>query len=68
MLEKINSDKLCEDATKIVLSNKSQQADIDRCKALGVASYIVKANSTPAEVIDEVKRILDGGNLAKKIK
>ncbi|OGI63775.1 hypothetical protein A2914_01205 [Candidatus Nomurabacteria bacterium RIFCSPLOWO2_01_FULL_41_21] len=68
VLEKINSDKLCEDATKIVLSNKSQQADIDRCKALGVASYIVKANSTPAEVIDEVKRILDGGNLAKKIK
>jgi CheY-like chemotaxis protein len=58
MLERINKENLCAEATKIVLSNKSEQADIDRGKSLGVEGYIVKANSTPAEVIDEVVGIL----------
>lgn len=58
MLEKINKENLSPSSTKIVLSNKSQQADIDRGNALGAAGYIVKANSTPAEVIDQVAEIL----------
>ena len=58
MLEKINSDKLSPDSVKIILSNKSQQSDIDRGNSLGVAGYIVKANSTPVEVIDQVINIL----------
>ncbi|MFA4975280.1 MAG: response regulator [Candidatus Paceibacterota bacterium] len=58
MLEKINKENLSPSSTKIVLSNKSQQADIDRGSALGAAGYIVKANSTPAEVIDQVAEIL----------
>lgn len=58
MLEKINKDNLSPNSVKIILSNKSQQADIDRGNALGVAGYIVKANSTPAEVIEQVTGIL----------
>ena len=58
MLEKINADKLSPDSSKIVLSNKSEQADIDRGNRLGAVGYIVKANSTPAEVIDQVLEIL----------
>ncbi|MEJ0001965.1 MAG: response regulator [bacterium] len=58
MLEKINAEKMSPDSVKIVLSNKNEQADIDRGSALGVAGYIVKANSTPAEVIDQVMEIL----------
>ncbi|HEV7424119.1 MAG TPA: response regulator, partial [Candidatus Paceibacterota bacterium] len=42
MLEKINEGNLSPDAVKIILSNKSEQADIDRGKSLGVAGYIVK--------------------------
>ena len=61
-LEKINQNKLCPDCKKIILSNKSQQSDIDRGDALGVAGYIVKANSTPLEVINQVAEIL-----AKKV-
>ncbi len=59
VLEKINTDKLSEDSIKIILSNKSQQSDIDRGMALGVSGYIVKANSTPAEVIAQVIEILN---------
>src|SRR3989344_2691358 len=58
MLEKINADKLSPNSTKIILSNKSEQTDIDRGNSLGVAGYIVKANSTPVEVINQVINIL----------
>ncbi len=58
MLEKMKKDNLAPDAVEVILSNKSQQADIDRGQALGVAGYIVKANSTPKEVIDQVVSIL----------
>lgn len=58
MLGKINSEKLCPKCLKIVLSNKSQQSDIDEGNRLGVAGYIVKANSTPLEVINQVITIL----------
>jgi len=59
MLAKINSENLCSNCVKIVLSNKSEQKDIDEGKKLGVAGYIVKANSTPAEVISQVVKILE---------
>jgi len=59
MLEKINDEKLSENSVKIILSNKGQQSDIDQGKALGASGYIVKANSTPAEVIEQVKEILE---------
>jgi two-component system chemotaxis response regulator CheY len=58
MLEKINNDKLAEKAVKIVLSNKGQQTDIQRGKELGAVGYIVKSNSTPAEVISQVVDIV----------
>lgn len=58
VLEKIQTDKLCADTIKIILSNKSQQSDIDKGMSLGVRGYIVKANSTPAEVIQQVIKIL----------
>ncbi len=62
MLEKINKDNLSPNSVKIILSNKSEQQDIDRGNTLGVSGYIVKANSTPKEVIEQVNSIL-----AKKI-
>jgi|SRR3989338_1094869 len=58
MLTQINEKKLCPKCIKIILSNKSQQSDIDRGNSLGVMGYIVKANSTPVEVINQVINIL----------
>src|ERR1035437_10208314 len=37
MLEKINNEKLSPNSLKIILSNKSEQKDIDRGKSLGGA-------------------------------
>ncbi len=58
MLEKINAEKLSVDSAKIILSNKGQKEDVDHGRELGVDGYIVKANSTPAEVITQVLEIL----------
>ena len=58
MLEKIKKDNLSKNSVEIILSNKSQQSAIDRGNELGVAGYIVKANSTPKEVIEQVVDIL----------
>jgi len=66
MLEKINTEKICPSCLKIILSNKSQQADIDRGNSLGVAGYIIKANSTPVEVINQVTNILEKNVVAPK--
>lgn len=57
-LTQIEKENLCSNCLKIILSNKSEQQDIDEGKRLGVAGYIVKANSTPAEVISQVVNIL----------
>ena len=58
MLAKINMEKLCPDCPKIILSNRSEQRDIDKGNSLGAAGYIIKANSTPVEVINQVIDIL----------
>ncbi|MDQ5954862.1 MAG: two-component system, OmpR family, response regulator [Patescibacteria group bacterium] len=68
VLENINNNNLSPNSIKIILSNKSQQADIDRGNKLGVAGYIIKANSTPTEVINEVAEILEKNSLLKKDK
>ena len=66
MLEKINTEKLSTDSVKIVLTNKSQQSDIDKCNSMGASGYIVKANSTPLEVINQVLEILNQKATASK--
>lgn len=58
-LTQINEQKLCPNCLKIILSNKSEQEDIDKGNQLGVAGYIVKANFTPAEVIEQAIKILE---------
>ncbi len=58
LLEELKKANLFSNTVTIVLSNRGQQADIDRGNKLGVAGYIVKANSTPSEVITKVNEIL----------
>ncbi len=58
MLEKMKEEKLGETAIKIILSNRGQPSDIARGEALGAVGYIVKASSTPSEVIEKVNEII----------
>jgi len=58
LLEKMKEENFAKDAIKIVLSNRGQPSDIARGEALGAVGYIVKASSTPSEVIDKVNEII----------
>jgi DNA-binding response OmpR family regulator len=43
----------------ILLTNLGQEEDIKKGKELGAADYFVKANHTPAEVVQKVKQVLN---------
>lgn len=58
MMEKMKEEKLGVEAIKIILSNRGQPSDIARGEALGASGYIVKASSTPTEVIEKVRSII----------
>lgn len=64
LMEKMKEESLAQDAVKIILSNRGQPSDIAQGEALGASGYIVKASSTPIEVIDKVNEIIN--NLNKK--
>jgi CheY-like chemotaxis protein len=66
MFEKINNEKLSPNSAKIILSNKGQQEDIDHGLALGASGYIIKANSTPVEVVEKVINFLKDKALINK--
>lgn len=57
-LEKINQENLCKDSVKLILSNNNQKSEVDRGMSLGILGYIVKANSTPTEVVEKVNQFL----------
>lgn len=58
LLATIKRDKLALGSKMIILSNLGQPSDIDKGKELGADGYIVKANSTPSEVVAKVKEII----------
>lgn len=58
LMEKMKEENLATSAVRIVLSNRGQPSDVARAESLGASGYIVKASSTPAEVIEKVKSII----------
>ena len=60
ILTQIRKEKLIPQAKIIVLSNQSQESDMQRAKDLGISGYIVKATTIPSEVVAEVQRVLAG--------
>lgn len=51
-------ENLKKNAKILVLSNLGQKEDIEKGIALGASDYVVKANSTPSEVVKKVQSIL----------
>lgn len=59
LLEKLKIENIAPSAVRIILSNRGQQSDVARGEALGASGYIVKASSTPSEVITKVSEIIN---------
>ncbi|MBP9760143.1 MAG: response regulator [Candidatus Pacebacteria bacterium] len=60
ILRTIREENLCNDKTSIViLSNQGQDKDIEKAEAFGIDGYMVKANTLPSEVLEQVTRIIE---------
>lgn len=59
LMQKMKDENLAQSSIKIILSNRGQASDISRGEEFGVAGYIVKASSTPGEVIEKVENIVN---------
>ncbi len=59
-METMQREALAPKAVHIVLSNRGQEADVERMKSLGAVGYVVKASTTPAEVLAHVEALVSG--------
>ncbi len=60
VLKEVKEDKDLKDIPVIMLTNLSQKDDVDKGLELGAVDYIIKAHSTPAEVVAKVEKVLGG--------
>lgn len=58
MLKKLRATEWGKDVKVIVLTNTSQEEAIKKVQALGVSDFVIKAQSTPHQVLEVVKRVL----------
>jgi CheY-like chemotaxis protein len=63
LLATMRKEKLSPNASVIMLTNESDQGQIEKAKKLGIKGYIIKAVNTPSDIIDQVAEI---ANLNKK--
>ena len=57
-LKKMREQKLGEGIPVVMLTNQSDEKNINESKKLGISGYIVKSAATPSEVVAEVLRII----------
>jgi len=59
ILKAIREENLCSDTTSIIiLSNQGQEKDVEQAQAYGIDGYLVKANTLPSEVLEQVESIV----------
>lgn len=58
ILEKIKSDKSLEKMQIIILSNLGQKEEVAKGLNMGAIRYLIKAQFTPNEIVEEVKKLL----------
>lgn len=58
ILKKIKNPKDKNQAKVIVFSNLGQKSEVEKGLRLGADRYLIKANYTPSEVIEEVEKIM----------
>lgn len=60
LIKVIKTNEKAKDTACIVLSNQSEEADIEAAKAAGAVGYIIKAELVPSEVVDKVHELIKG--------
>jgi DNA-binding response OmpR family regulator len=58
VLEELKKEATTAQIKVLILSNLGAQEEIDRARKLGILDYLVKANTTPHEVVARIKTLL----------
>lgn len=67
-LEKIRKDKKIKNLKVCILSNLGQADEIERSIKIGVEGFLIKANLTPSQLVENVYKLLAGEKLTKSRK
>ena len=59
LLAKIKEENISPNSIVIFLSNRGQPSDVSQSESLGAAGYIIKASTTPSEVIEKVVNMIN---------
>jgi len=59
VLKEITKEVQLKKIKVIILSNLGEQKEIKKGLEMGAVDYLVKANYTPSEVVEEIKKILE---------
>ena len=62
LLTTIKTESLAPGAKVLMFSSLGQEADIEKSRTLGANGYVIKALTTPSEVVERVMTILEGGD------
>lgn len=58
VLKELKNDPQLSDVHILLLTNLGQDEDVEKGKKLGADDYFIKANHTPAEIVEKVKYLL----------
>lgn len=58
VLKEIKADPKTKDIPLIVLTNLEGMGDVEQALELGATTYLVKANYSPNEVLEKIRRVL----------
>ena len=59
ILEELSKDSQFSTLKVMVFSNLGQKAEVEKGMKLGAVKYLIKADYTPSEVVEEVKKLLE---------
>jgi len=59
ILHRLSKDKRFSKLKVMVFSNLGQKSEVEKGMKLGAAKYLIKAEYTPSEVVNEIKKLLE---------
>ena len=63
VLKKLKEGEATKEIPVILLTNLGQNEDMKKGLNLGALDYLVKANHTPTQVVEKIKKVLEGLNV-----
>lgn len=58
LLTRLRQDPVGKEIPVIMLTNLTQEEEMNKAKALGVKEYLIKSNLTPSQVVEKVRKYI----------